>query len=152
MPKQLTLLHSAFLASEAETLGYGAGMTQWCKAGVSVHLHGQLGAGKTTLVRGLLRAFGFKGHVKSPTYTLVEAYDLDAFTLYHFDFYRLEDPEELEWMGIRDYFREDSLCMIEWAERGKGWIPHPHSCIELLPEDDGRRINVLSSAQCSDEP
>jgi tRNA threonylcarbamoyladenosine biosynthesis protein TsaE len=131
-----------YLPDEEATLAFAARLQTTLPPGYVVFLHGNLGAGKTTLVRGYLRAAGYQGTVKSPTYTLVEEYPLADRTVYHFDLYRLNDPEELEWMGIRDYFRPDSLCFVEWPEKGEGFLPSPDLEIYLEPEDTGRRLRI----------
>ena len=109
--------------SEAEMMALGAKLVKFCSGSVVVYLKGELGAGKTTLVRGFLRALGHKGVVKSPTYTLVEPYLLQDKHIYHFDLYRIVDQLELEYIGIRDYFGDESLCLIEWPERAVDILP-----------------------------
>ena len=106
--------------------------------GAIIYLVGDLGAGKTTLTRGVMRGFGYDGAVKSPTYTIIEPYEFEKSKIYHFDLYRLGDPEELEMIGIRDYFDGHALCVLEWPERGSGVIPPPDLTVTLAVEKQGR--------------
>lgn len=134
------------LSNEQETEKLGAELWRILPEKCLVYLNGELGAGKTTLTRGVLRAAGHKGAVKSPTYTLVEEYDIADKKIFHFDLYRLKDPEELEWIGVRDYLEQPCLCFIEWSELGTGFIPAPDIELTLLVVGDGRsvEINVVS--------
>ncbi|MBN1379658.1 MAG: tRNA (adenosine(37)-N6)-threonylcarbamoyltransferase complex ATPase subunit type 1 TsaE [Gammaproteobacteria bacterium] len=112
-----------FIRNEEEMLHLGTRLARIIRPPMLIYLYGPLGAGKTTLVRGILQGLDHSGSVKSPTYTIVEPYKLADFTLYHFDLYRLNDPAELEALGFRDYLSGDSLCLLEWPERGEGWLP-----------------------------
>ncbi len=113
------------------------------EAGLVVHLHGDLGAGKTTLVRGFLRGLGHQGNVRSPTYTLVEPYDFPQRRVYHLDLYRLGDAEELEWIGLRDLLDGSSVVLIEWPERGLGVLPPADLEIQIEYRDSGRQVVLI---------
>ena len=133
--------------------GLGAQIARTLQAtpetGVVIYLHGDLGAGKTTLVRAILQNLGVSGRIKSPTYTLVEPYELGAGHMaYHFDLYRLSDPEELEFLGVRDYFGADAVVLVEWPEKGEGVLPAAdvQIRIEYLPAGDGRELRFEAEA------
>ena len=136
-----------YLKDTAATEMLGMLLASHCSAPCVIYLHGELGAGKTTLVRSFLQAAGYGGKVKSPTYTLVEPYDLPLGQVYHFDLYRLSSPEELEYMGGRDYFSDTSICLVEWAERGKGWLAQADLDVYLSYRPPGRQLRLLGHRQ-----
>jgi len=138
----MTNLHfTSLLQDEAATLQAGQQLAQSLQAGMTVYLHGDLGAGKTTFVRGVLQGLGYAGKVKSPTYTLVEPYSLVKFVLYHFDLYRFNDEEEWENAGFRDYFNAQSVCVIEWPDRAAHLLPVADIDIHLSHHAFGRVID-----------
>lgn len=131
-----------FLVDEQATVAVAAEFAAILKEGGLVFLEGTLGAGKTTFSRGLIQALGHEGVVKSPTYTLVEEYPLAAVNVYHFDLYRLADPEELEYMGIREYLQPQNLCLVEWPEKGAGVLPTADLTLILSDYKQGRALDI----------
>jgi tRNA threonylcarbamoyladenosine biosynthesis protein TsaE len=142
------------LPDEAATLALGARLARALQPGLYIELLGDLGAGKTTLVRGLLRALGYQGRVKSPTFTLLEHYSVLRFNLYHFDLYRFEDPEEWLDAGFREHFNRDSVCLVEWPQKAAGCLPRADVTVRLAIVDQGagRQATLLphtpSGKQC----
>ena len=136
------------LPDTAATEAAGARLAATLHGGMVIAIEGELGAGKTTLVRGCLAALGWTGLVKSPTYMLVEYYPLSSLYFYHFDFYRFADPREWETAGLADCFRDDAVCVIEWPERVAGLLPRSDLEIKLsLPADSaspGRLLEVVA--------
>lgn len=132
-------------ADEAQTEALGARLAAILPRAITLYLHGPLGAGKTTLVRGLLRGLGHAGPVTSPTFTLVEPYELDNVRLFHFDFYRVADPAELEFLGLRDYFDGKAVCIVEWPERAGAVLPTPDLDVMIRLSNDRGRVLQLQS-------
>lgn len=127
------------LDSAPDTEALGARLAGAMAGGGIVYLCGDLGTGKTTLVRGLLRALGHDGPVRSPTYTLMEPYTLAQRPIFHLDLYRLGDPQELEYIGLRDLLDGDSILLVEWPERGQGVLPAADLVVELAYAGSGRQ-------------
>ena len=153
------------LSDEAATLACGARFASTLLPGLNIYLHGDLGAGKTTFVRGVLHGLGHIGKVKSPTYTLVEIYQLEqylisAYNVYHFDLFRFIDEEEWDAAGFREYFNPQSICMIEWPEKAKHILPEPDIHVQLSlynvggPNSIGRKAEISAGSvlgkQCLD--
>jgi len=139
--------------SAADMEDLGGRLARQCPAGCRIYVRGPLGAGKTTLVRGFLRALGFTGTVKSPTYTLVEPYSLAQHTVIHFDFYRIAEPAELDTIGVRDYFDRSAICLVEWPEKAGACLETPDLLIGItFPKDLGtesaghRRVELQSKS------
>lgn len=141
----------AFLADEAATVAMGIQLQAQLGADDIVFLHGNLGVGKTTLVRGLLRAMGFEGAVKSPTYTLLEPYTIAGQAIYHFDFYRILDPQELDFIGVEEILAGPGLKLVEWPEQAQGKLPAPDVEIVLTVQGEGRHIRVTKCPRLSTE-
>jgi len=119
------------IQSERDMEAFGGRLAAAATSGAIIYLQGELGAGKTTFARGFLRALGHAGRVKSPTYTLIESYALGHRTIHHLDLYRLADPGELEYLGLRDLIEPDSTCLVEWPERGFGQLPPPDAVLSI---------------------
>jgi len=146
---------SLFLKNEEAQLKLAKSIARHTKAGCVIFLEGDLGAGKTTFVRGFLQSLGFIGNVKSPTYTLVEPYLINGQQIYHFDLYRLGEPDELEYAGGRDYFDEQSICLIEWPEKATGYLPVADVLCQLSYKTEqgheGRLCELSSNTQKGSE-
>jgi tRNA threonylcarbamoyladenosine biosynthesis protein TsaE len=128
------------LADESATMGFAADVARVCAGGAVIYLRGNLGTGKTTFARGFLRALGVASHVKSPTFTVVEPYEVAGGNAAHFDLYRINDPEELSAIGIREYFAPGAWVLVEWPERGQGVLPPPDLELEFKYKDERRRV------------
>jgi tRNA threonylcarbamoyladenosine biosynthesis protein TsaE len=130
------------LPDAAATTRLGEALARGVAPGRVLHLTGDLGTGKTTLVRGLLRALGVQGAVKSPTYTWVEPYELSRLDLYHFDFYRFADRTEWLTSGLREYFRPDAFCIVEWPEKAGSLLPPPDLAVALSYDGESRQARI----------
>ena len=145
-----------FIPDENAMTAFGAQLMQAIlrvqqQTAVTLYLNGDLGAGKTTLSRGMIQSLGWQGKVKSPTYTLVEEYQLANKRIYHFDLYRLADAEELEFMGIRDYFSADSICLIEWAQRGQGLLNPADLLVNIQYADSARELQLVAQTPLGEQ-
>ncbi|MDR4518289.1 MAG: tRNA (adenosine(37)-N6)-threonylcarbamoyltransferase complex ATPase subunit type 1 TsaE [Nitrosomonas sp.] len=142
---------SFYLADETNTLALGKKIAAVLKPGLVIFLNGNLGAGKTTLVRGILHGLGHQHAVKSPTYNLVEIYKFSRLYLYHFDFYRFNDPYEWEEAGFRDYFNADTICLIEWPEKAFGLLPDADLDINFQILETGRNLSIKADTDAGEQ-
>lgn len=133
------------MSDETGMIELGRRLAATLSGGDVIELRGDLGAGKTTLVRGLLRGLGFRGRVKSPSYGLVESYRVGGLDIHHLDLYRLADPDELEFLGIEELCGPDSVLLVEWPERGRGRLPPASRRISIDHEGEARRVGIDSS-------
>ncbi|MFK7976591.1 MAG: tRNA (adenosine(37)-N6)-threonylcarbamoyltransferase complex ATPase subunit type 1 TsaE [Halioglobus sp.] len=144
----MTLSELTFCAAdESAMVALGGDLAAVSRAGLVVFLQGDLGMGKTTFTRGFIHSLGHSGAVKSPTYTLVEPYEFNDLKVFHFDLYRLGHPEELEFMGIRDYFGDFSVCLVEWPERGLGALPAADLVISIGKDGSGRALGYTARSE-----
>lgn len=139
------------LSDEEAMIAFGYKIANVAAGRGVIFLLGDLGMGKTTLSRGILRGCGHQGSVKSPTYTLVEPYEVGEQQIYHFDLYRLSDPEELEFLGIRDYFEDKALCLVEWPERGQGILPEADLLLQIELDGRGRQLTWIPQSELGQE-
>jgi len=135
-------LISRYLPAESDPLAFGTELAPRLQPGLVIYLSGELGAGKTTLARGILRGLGYDGRVKSPSFALVEPYPLSRLYLYHFDFYRFTNPRELGEAGFREYFSPETVCLVEWPENAAGVVPPADIRIQLTAAGSGRQLQI----------
>ena len=135
------------LPAEADTLALGAAVATGLTPGMVIYLRGELGAGKTTLARGLLQSLGVTERIKSPTYTLVEPYIVSSLYLYHFDFYRLQHPDEWVDAGFRDYFSSGAVCLVEWPDKAGAQLPAADMTIDLATAGDARKATLSADTE-----
>jgi len=140
-------LLTRYLSAESDTLALGAALAEGLEPGLVIYLSGELGAGKTTLARGLLRGLGYDGRVKSPSFTLVEPYELSRLYLYHFDFYRFNNPIELEDAGFREIFDGEAVCLVEWPEKAGAALPAADLGISIQAAGTGRQVAIIAATE-----
>lgn len=138
---------SIFLADETATQSLGVALGHALSAGMTVYLDGDLGAGKTTLVRALLKSLGYTGSVKSPTYSLMESYVLENGSFHHFDFYRFESPEEFLEAGLDESFGQEAVCLVEWPEKAVGYLPPADLKVKLIHQKQGRLADLTAGSE-----
>jgi tRNA threonylcarbamoyladenosine biosynthesis protein TsaE len=147
MPNHNHSMLTLHLPDEAATRALGARLARVLEPGLSLYLRGDLGSGKTTLVRGLLRGLGYEGRVKSPSYALVELYTISRLDLYHFDFYRFRDPKEWREAGFGEYFNGAAVCLVEWPEKAQGLLPDADIDIAFDFAGEGRDLRVSAGTE-----
>lgn len=134
------------IENDAAMRALGKAMAEACPNNIVIYLSGELGAGKSTLCRGFIQALGHAGAVRSPTYTLVEPYELDDRQVYHLDLYRLADPEELEYLGLRDWLEQDAIILVEWPQMGAGVLMPADLQVQIDYDGEARQVSLVASS------
>ncbi len=134
------------ISNDSAMRAFGKALAQACPANCVIYLEGELGAGKSTLCRGFIHALGHSGAVRSPTYTLVEPYELAGHLVYHLDLYRLADPEELEYLGLRDWQEEDAILLVEWPQMGEGLLMTADLRVSIEYDGEARLLSLSTDS------
>ncbi|WP_226813230.1 tRNA (adenosine(37)-N6)-threonylcarbamoyltransferase complex ATPase subunit type 1 TsaE [Candidatus Profftia lariciata] len=136
-----------FLPDDTATISLSHSLANICNNAIIIYLYGDLGSGKTTFSRGFLQKLGYRGHIKSPTYNIVESYNIALMNIYHLDLYRLSNAAELECIGIRDYCNKNAICLIEWPEKGLGFLPEADISLYFYYKQKGREVSIEALTQ-----
>lgn len=136
-----------FLQNEAATQQFARLLAKICKKPLRMYFYGQIGSGKTTFIRAFLHALGVNEKVKSPSFSIIALYEVSGHIIYHVDLYRLADPREIEYLDLVDQINQDTMCCVEWADKGEGYLPQPDLKFSFSFSNEGRLLNVQAESQ-----